>query len=121
MYRMSLEIPQARVRVEKVFTICFLKGYFCVVNPPTAPRPPTPPQKKQKNHLVGRYKYLVKSCSAYKATSVSCHPFFKKIKDLYDFSGLVRFSRPCTIFQALGFVALNRGILKIRHNPVDKC
>ena len=107
MYRMSLEIPQARVRVEKVFTICFLKGYFCVVNP--------------KNHLVGRYKYFVKSCSAYKATSVSCHPFFKKIKDLYDFSGLVRFSRPCTIFQALGFVALNRGILKIRHNPVDKC
>lgn len=98
MYRMSLEIPQARVRVEKVFTIRFLKGYFCVVNPPTAPNPPPPlpPPKKQKNHLVGRYKYLVKSCSAYKA-------------------------KICTIFQALGFVALNRGILKIRHNPVDKC
>lgn len=45
MYRMSLEIPQARVRVEKVFTICFLKGYFCVVNPPTAPRPPQKTEK----------------------------------------------------------------------------
>lgn len=51
MYRMSLEIPQARVRVEKVFTIRFLKGYFCVVNPPTAPNPPhpsSPPKKTEK-------------------------------------------------------------------------
>ena len=47
---MSLEIPQARVRVEKVFTIRFLKGYFCVVNPPTAPNPPPthPPPKTEK-------------------------------------------------------------------------
>ena len=44
MYRMSLQIPQARVKVEKVFTIRFLKGYFCVVNPP----PPPPKKKKQK-------------------------------------------------------------------------
>ena len=52
MYRMSLEIPQARVRVVKVFTIRFLKGYFCVVNPPTATNPPPhprpPPKKTEK-------------------------------------------------------------------------
>lgn len=43
---MSLEIPQARVRVEKVFKIRFLKGYFWVVNPPTPSTPPT--QKTEK-------------------------------------------------------------------------
>ena len=68
MYRMSLEIPQARVRVEKVFTIRFLKGYCLLCGKPShryhPPPTPAPPQKKQKNHLVGVYKYLVKSCSA---------------------------------------------------------
>ena len=62
MYRMSLEIPQARVRVEKVFAIRFLKGYFCVVNPPTPPNPPPPPKKKPPEKPPSwKYKYLVKS------------------------------------------------------------
>ena len=52
MYRMSLEIPQARVRVEKVFTIRFLKGYCLLCGKPShryqPPPHPRPPQKTEK-------------------------------------------------------------------------